>query len=755
MDSFFSTQLSQEELQRRHAQQGNQRRAMNSGVRPSSQQHISMSLDTAMVGAESLDDIIHSNHQELQRRRGVPHALYDTNFPRPEDPRRVSMIASYSGYQIDGDMATSSTDGMTSGFPILNLNMTMPGATGMFSPQNLMVDDFSAIPLATMNNTIAFSDTNMGHVSGDPNAAMNTSPAVGMHPGSSQSFMATASPSFSMDMASPISHMGTSQGAVGNNIMDNSRQYMATTQSQQPPSSRILDTEMSNYHSNVPSQPHAQMLSQPPGQIQPQESAYQLPSTRATSDLSQADIQPSMLPVPLASHKEQKTIYSRSGFDMLKALRLVATRKNPQINLGAVDMSCAFVVCDVAMNDCPMVYVSDNFQNLTGYNRHDIIGQNCRFLQAPDGKVEAGTKREFVDNRAAFNLKQKIDEGKEVQQSLINYRKGGKPFLNLLTMIPIPWDTSEIRYIIGFQIDLVEYPDAIASSRGQGAIEVNYKHNGIGQYIWTPPPSTQGERGAGQSLGVDDVSTLLQHFNPKRPASDWHRQSWDKMLLENADDVVHVLSLKGLFLYVSPSCKRVLEYDGPDLVGNPISTICHPSDIVSVTRELKDTAARSTVNIVFRIRRKESGYTWFESHGALFVEAGKGQKFIILVGRKRPVFALQRRDLEANGGIGDNELWAKISTSGMFLFVSSNVRSLLDLRPDNLIGTSIQDLMCKESRPEFGRPKAYIPVSSNEASQAFIQVDGSSYVTYQQGEQYPAFGPEVHLYTDFVIQRQG
>ncbi|KAK6860887.1 hypothetical protein PG995_004523 [Apiospora arundinis] len=174
------------------------------------------------------------------------------------------------------------------------------------------------------------------------------------------------------------------------------------------------------------------------------------------------------------------------------------------------------------------------------------------------------------------------------------------------------------------------------------------------------------------------------------------------MLLENADDVVHVLSLKGLFLYVSPSCKSVLEYDGPELVGNPISTICHPSDIISVTRELKGTAAGSTVNIMFRIRRKESGYTWFESRGALFVEAGKGQKFIILVGRKRPVFALQRRDLEANGGIGDNELWAKISTSGMFLFVSSNVRSLLDLRPDNLIGTSIQDLMCKESRSEFG-----------------------------------------------------
>ncbi|MBE3042776.1 hypothetical protein IMZ48_09430 [Candidatus Bathyarchaeota archaeon] len=39
----------------------------------------------------------------------------------------------------------------------------------------------------------------------------------------------------------------------------------------------------------------------------------------------------------------------------------------------------------------------------------------------------------------------------------------------------------------------------------------------------------------------------------------------------------------------------------------------------------------------------------------------------------------------------------------MFLFVSSNARTLLDLQPETLVGTSIQDLMRKESRVEFGR----------------------------------------------------
>lgn len=400
-----------------------------------------------------------------------------------------------------------------------------------------------------------------------------------------------------------------------------------------------------------------------------------------------------------------KSIYSKSGFDMMRALQKVANRKDPKVNIGAVDMSCAFVVCDVTLNDCPIIYASDSFQHLTGYSRHEIIGRNCRFLQAPDGNVEAGVKREFVDDAAVFTIKQHINSGREVQQSLINYRKGGKPFLNLLTAIPISWDTDEIRYIIGFQIDLVECPDALSSNHEAGGYKVDYTNNDFSQYIWEPPISTQGAPENGQTLGMDDVSTLLQQFFAKGAvASEWHKQSWYKMLLENATDVIHVISLKGTFQYVSPSCKRVLEYDPSELVGSSLSSVCHPSDIVPVMRELKDASGDAPVNIVFRIRRKHSGYMWFESHGSLFSEHGKGRKCIILLGRSRPMFSLRHQVLFNHGGaIADNELWTKLSTSGMFLFVSSNVRSLLDLQPEALVGTSIHDLMRKESRIEFGR----------------------------------------------------
>ena len=140
----------------------------------------------------------------------------------------------------------------------------------------------------------------------------------------------------------------------------------------------------------------------------------------------------------------------------------VATRPNPHIDIGSVDLSCAFVVCDAQKDDNPIVYCSDNFERLTGYSKHMILGRNCRFLQSPDGKVEPGLRRKYVDDDSVLYLKNMITSRQEAQISLINYRRGGQPFMNLLTMIPISWDDSgEIKFIVGFQVDLVEQPGSM------------------------------------------------------------------------------------------------------------------------------------------------------------------------------------------------------------------------------------------------------------------------------------------------------
>jgi len=205
----------------------------------------------------------------------------------------------------------------------------------------------------------------------------------------------------------------------------------------------------------------------------------------------------------------------------------------------------------------------------------------------------------------------------------------------------------------------------------------------------------------GQTISRDEVSQVLATIG--NGETDLSKRIWDKVLLENTDDIVHVLSLKGLFLYLSPACQNVLEYDPSELVGTALSAVCHPSDIVPVTRELKDSSSGAAVNIVYRIRRKNTGYTWFEAHGCLHTEQGKGRKCIILVGRQRPVYALDKNEITLSESGGDAELWTKMSTTGMFLYVSSSSRAMLDRLPDDLVGTSMQALMRSESKKELGR----------------------------------------------------
>lgn len=239
--------------------------------------------------------------------------------------------------------------------------------------------------------------------------------------------------------------------------------------------------------------------------------------------------------------------------------------------------------------------------------------------------------------------------------------------------------------------------------RLDGSYSINYQRSLLPRYVIqnTPETNRTKEFETGHSVGSDEVSSILTTYGSGE--SEYSKRIWDKIVIENTDDVVHVLSLKGLFLYISPAGKKMLEYEPSELVGTPLSSVCHPSDIVPVTRELKDTAPGSTVNVVFRIRRKHSGYTWFESHGSLHTEQGKGKKCIILTGRERPVYALQRKDIVNATEIGDNELWSKMSTTGMFLFVATHSKSLLDRQPEDLIGTSAQTLMRRESKEEFNR----------------------------------------------------
>lgn len=146
-------------------------------------------------------------------------------------------------------------------------------------------------------------------------------------------------------------------------------------------------------------------------------------------------------------------LYCPSGFDMMSILLRVATRPNPKVELGAIDCSVALLLCDLKQPDTPIVYASDAFIMLTGYSQAEIMGKNCRFLQAPGGKVKPKSSRKFVDDKAVRKMRHAVRDNTEVQMELTNFRKDGSSFTNLLTMIPVLWDSQDYRYSVGFQVE--------------------------------------------------------------------------------------------------------------------------------------------------------------------------------------------------------------------------------------------------------------------------------------------------------------
>ena len=105
-------------------------------------------------------------------------------------------------------------------------------------------------------------------------------------------------------------------------------------------------------------------------------------------------------------------------------------------------LSEVFTISDPKLPDNPLVYASDEFYRLTGYGRDSVLGHNCRFLQGPKTKGES-TQR----------LKKAIDAGEEICETLLNYRRDGTPFVNVLLLAPLNDNKGSVKYYLGAQVD--------------------------------------------------------------------------------------------------------------------------------------------------------------------------------------------------------------------------------------------------------------------------------------------------------------
>lgn len=98
------------------------------------------------------------------------------------------------------------------------------------------------------------------------------------------------------------------------------------------------------------------------------------------------------------------------------------------------------LLTDPNQPDNPIIYVSDGFLRHTGYTRDEVMGRNCRFLQGPatDPLVRAAVREAIAARRG-------------IVVRILNYRKNGEAFLNVLRIRPAFDREGKLEALIGVQ----------------------------------------------------------------------------------------------------------------------------------------------------------------------------------------------------------------------------------------------------------------------------------------------------------------
>ena len=99
--------------------------------------------------------------------------------------------------------------------------------------------------------------------------------------------------------------------------------------------------------------------------------------------------------------------------------------------------------------DMELTYVNQAFLDETGYERDEVIGRNCRFLQGD------GTSDETVQE-----IKRALAAFEPLDIEILNYKKDGTPFWNRLRMAPVYDENKKPVAFIGIQSDVTHIREA-------------------------------------------------------------------------------------------------------------------------------------------------------------------------------------------------------------------------------------------------------------------------------------------------------
>jgi len=129
-------------------------------------------------------------------------------------------------------------------------------------------------------------------------------------------------------------------------------------------------------------------------------------------------------------------------------VRDVTAQRERQVRLDlfarAIETSTQGVsIADAQQDGLPLIYVNEAFTRITGYDRAEVLGRNCRFLQGPE-----------TDEETVMRMRKATEASEPVTVEILNYRADGTPFWNSVDIVPVEGPDGEVTHFLGLQRDI-------------------------------------------------------------------------------------------------------------------------------------------------------------------------------------------------------------------------------------------------------------------------------------------------------------
>ena len=132
------------------------------------------------------------------------------------------------------------------------------------------------------------------------------------------------------------------------------------------------------------------------------------------------------------------------------------------------EMPDSFTITDPCISGHPIVFASRGFLKMSGYSKDEVIGKNGRVFQGPN-----------TNRRSVMEIREAIRGERNIQISILNYRKDGTPFWMLFHMCPVfGKEDGRVIHFVAVQVPILR--SKRRSGCGFGGNGVNLCEDGSG-----------------------------------------------------------------------------------------------------------------------------------------------------------------------------------------------------------------------------------------------------------------------------------